>query len=151
LNDLQTLHGHFRVTFPALLIDSGRNDQSEPPFPAALLLGCAQRVAAVPARVKASGILKIVGPLTINNFFPLQDLGRKDASKVLILDMEETPFLDSAALGSIIGIHVSSEKAGRKYALVNMKERLRTLFSMTGVNELLVVYPTIAEAEAALG
>ncbi len=63
----------------------------------------------VPNSREGVRILKIVGPLTINNFFPLQDLSRKDASKVLILDMEETPVLDAAALGSIIGTMTAQE------------------------------------------
>ena len=95
-------------------------------------------------------ILKVIGPLTLNNFFPFQEMSRRNAPKLLIIDLSETPCLDSAALGSIIGIHVSTEKSGRKYALVNVPERLRTLFTMTGVNDLLVTYPTAAEAEAAL-
>ncbi|MBV8828181.1 MAG: STAS domain-containing protein [Acidobacteriaceae bacterium] len=95
-------------------------------------------------------ILKVAGPLTINNFFTFQDRCRKDPPKILIIDLSGTPFIDSAALGSIIGVHVSSEKAGRKYALVGVPERLRSLFAMTGVNDLLITYPTIADAEAAL-
>ncbi len=103
-----------------------------------------------PGSVEGVRVIKVTGPLMINNFFAFQELSRKSHPKLLIIDLAGTPFMDSAALGSIIGIHVSCEKAGRKYAIVNVPDRVHSLFSMTGVKDLLVTYPTIADAEAAL-
>jgi anti-anti-sigma factor len=95
-------------------------------------------------------IVKVGGALTINNFFDFQDVARKSGSGKLIVDLAEVPYIDSAALGCLIGIHVSREKNGRKYALVNVNDRLRSLFTMSGVNGFLVTYPSLGEAEAAL-
>jgi len=95
-------------------------------------------------------ILRVNGALTIRNFFEFQDLGRKDTSRILIVDLGGVPYMDSAALGSLLGIHVSCEKNGRKYALINVGERLRKMFEISGVQSVLVMYPTQAEAEAAL-
>ena len=95
-------------------------------------------------------ILKVSGPLTIRNFFEFQDLSRKDTSPLLIVDLGGVPYMDSAALGSLLGVHVSCEKSGRKYALINVCDRLRKLFEVCGVTEVLVTYPSLAEAEAAL-
>ncbi len=95
-------------------------------------------------------ILKVIGPLTIYNFFEFQDMTRKDSSPVLIIDLGNVPFMDSAALGSLLGVHVSCEKHNRKYAVVNLPDRLRTMFAMAGVKDYLVNYPTVADAEAAL-
>jgi len=95
-------------------------------------------------------ILKVNGPLTIYNFFAFQDFTRKDTSPVLIIDLGEVPYMDSAALGCLLGVHVSSEKNHRKYGVVNLPERLQTMFSMAGVSEYLVTFPTVADAEAAL-
>ena len=95
-------------------------------------------------------ILKVIGPLTIYNFFEFQDLTRKDTSPILIIDLGEVPFMDSAALGSLLGVHVSCEKHKRKYAVVNLPDRLKTMFAMAGVKDYLITYPTSADAEAAL-
>lgn len=90
------------------------------------------------------------GALTINNFFDFQDVARTSGSGLLIVDLAEVPYIDSAALGCLIGIHVSREKNGRKYALVNVNWRLRSLFTMSGVNGFLVTYASVGDAEAAL-
>ncbi|MDQ2710616.1 MAG: STAS domain-containing protein [Acidobacteriota bacterium] len=95
-------------------------------------------------------VLKVVGPLTIRNFFEFQDLTRKDASPVLIVDLAAVPYMDSAALGSILGLHVSCGKHNRKYALINASDRLLTMFTVCGVRDVLVTFPNLAEAEAAL-
>ncbi|HLH01827.1 MAG TPA: STAS domain-containing protein [Bryobacteraceae bacterium] len=95
-------------------------------------------------------VLKVIGPLTIRNFFGFQDATRSNKERVLIVDLAEVPFMDSAALGSALGLHVSCEKNGRKYALVNVSPRLQTLFTVCGVQDVLVTFPTVQEAEAAL-
>ena len=93
-------------------------------------------------------IIKVHGPLTIHNFFEFQGLTREvPASRSLIVDFEHVPYIDSAALGSLVGIHVSCDRTGRKYALVNVNERIKSLFAMTGVDRFLVTLGTVADAE----
>jgi anti-anti-sigma factor len=95
-------------------------------------------------------IIKLSGPLTIHNFFEFQDLARQKLPEVLIVDLTSVAYIDSAALGCLIGIHLSREKSGQKYALVGVSERAASLFEMCGVNQLFVRYSTAAEAETAL-
>jgi anti-anti-sigma regulatory factor len=54
-------------------------------------------------------------------------------------------------LGSLIGVHVSRENAKKNYAIVGANERLQNLFNLTKVSQFLITFPTVAEAEAALG
>ena len=95
-------------------------------------------------------IIKLTGPLTIYNFFEFQDISRKDTHGILIVDLTSVPYLDSAALGCLIGIHLSCEKNGRKYALVGVNDRAQSLFAMCGVDRFFVSYPTTSAAESAL-
>jgi anti-anti-sigma factor len=95
-------------------------------------------------------IIKLSGPLTIHNFFEFQDLSRQKLPGVLIVDLASVAYIDSAALGCLIGIHLSREKSGEKYALVGVNERAQSLFKMCGVDKLFVIYSTTADAEAAL-
>jgi anti-anti-sigma factor len=103
-----------------------------------------------PGSKEGVNVLKVIGPLTIYNFFDFQDFTRKDKSPILIIDLGEVPYMDSAALGCLLGVHVSCEKNQRKYAVVNLPERLQTMFSMAGVSEYLTTYPSVADAESAL-
>jgi len=50
----------------------------------------------------------------------------------------------------VIRLHVSYEQKKRKYALVGVCDRLKTLFRVTHVDSVLITYPTIDEALAAL-
>ena len=95
-------------------------------------------------------VLKVSGPLTIRNFFEFQATTRKETSPVLIIDLADVPYMDSAALGSLLGVHVSCGKSDRKYALINVNDRLMTMLTVCGVRDVLVTFPNLAEAESAL-
>jgi anti-anti-sigma factor len=95
-------------------------------------------------------ILKIHGPLVISNFFEFQHTARADKSSLLIIDLEDVPYMDSAALGSLLGVHVSCGRKQTKYALINVPPRLDTMFNISGVRDTLVMFPSLAAAEAAL-
>jgi anti-anti-sigma factor len=95
-------------------------------------------------------ILKLDGPLVISNFFEFQRIAREDRSPLLIIDLAGVPYMDSAALGSLLGIHVSCGRKQTKYALINVAQRLETMFEISGVRDTLVMFATLDAAEAAL-
>lgn len=96
-------------------------------------------------------IIKLTGPMTIHNFFEFQELTRqKPYPNVTLVDVQGVPYLDSAALGSFVGLHVSCDGTGRKYALVGANDRVKNLFEMTHVHSFLVLYDSLAEAKAQL-
>ena len=108
------------------------------------------RVETLPGGKNGVSVLKVSGPLTIRNFFDFQDATRKVTARVLVIDLAEVPYMDSAALGSLLGVHVSCGKHNRKYGLINVPERLLTMFTVCGVRDVLVTFPNLAEAERAL-
>ncbi len=77
----------------------------------------------------ASGatILRIHGPLLLGNFFPVQTMVRADGADLLILDLSDMPYIDSAGIGCLVGAHISREGSGRKLVLVGVNERLDNL------------------------
>ncbi len=95
-------------------------------------------------------ILKVIGPFTINDLFEFQNLVREDRSPITIIDLSAVPYMDSAALGSLLGFHVSCQREGRKYGLCGVADRLKTLLRVAGVEGMLNVYPTAGDAEKAL-
>jgi len=58
--------------------------------------------------------------------------------------------MDSAGLGSLMGIFASCQRTGQKFAVASIPERVQVLFGMTGVAELLPSFNSLDEAEAAV-
>jgi anti-anti-sigma regulatory factor len=61
-------------------------------------------------------ILKLSGPLTLSTMFGFQDEFRSRKPPVMIVDLSETPYMDSAGLGLLMNYYVSAEGSGAKAA-----------------------------------
>lgn len=94
-------------------------------------------------------ILTLSGPFTLSTVFDFQDAMRSNHPPITIVDLSDVPYMDSAALGSLMGLHVSCHQHGRRYALVGASNRLQTVFRVSGVDSILVVHGSLAAAEAA--
>ena len=104
----------------------------------------------LPSTQDGVGILQLTGPFTLTEVFDFQSVIRESTSPVTIVDLTGVPYMDSAALGSLLGFHVSCQRESRRYALVGVSERLQTMIRVAGVDGLLTIYPSVAEAASAL-
>jgi len=95
-------------------------------------------------------LLRLLGPFTLGTMFDFQSIVREGEAAVTIVDLSAVPYMDSAALGSLLGFHVSCQREGHRYALTGVSNRIRTLFQVAGVDGFLVRYDTVEEAEAHL-
>jgi anti-anti-sigma factor len=95
-------------------------------------------------------ILQLVGPLTISTMFGFQNEFRAATPNVMIVDLSESPYMDSAGLGLIMNYYVSAMDHGRKLLLAGVNERVKALFEMTKVQSVLTSFPTVEAAEASL-
>ena len=95
-----------------------------------------------------STLIRLHGPLLLGNFFPLQTMVRADASKLLILDVADMPYIDSAGIGCLVGAHVSREGSGRKLVIVGANDRLLTSLKVTKVDGLFSFAPSVEQARA---
>ncbi|HUJ31912.1 MAG TPA: STAS domain-containing protein [Candidatus Acidoferrum sp.] len=100
--------------------------------------------------VHSSGatVLRLHGPLLLGNFFPLQSTVRSDSSSLLIIDLSDMPYIDSAGIGCLVGAHVSRENSGRRLILVGANERLVTSLQVTKVDQLFTLMSTLEQALA---
>jgi len=96
---------------------------------------------------EGQSVLKLNGPFTVSTVSAFQDTVRKDPPPAIIIDLADVAYMDSAALGALLALHVSCRKDGRKYALIGVPERIRTLFRVAGVNSVLTTCGSLAEAE----
>ncbi len=105
----------------------------------------------VPSVRPDTKIIKLVGPVTMHNFAHFQELTDKAVlPPILLVDLSEVPYIDSAALGSLVALHVACDGTDRKYALVGANNRLKNLFDLAYVRTFLIIYDSLAEAEAHL-
>lgn len=93
-------------------------------------------------------ILRLRGPLLLGNFFDFQSMVRSDAASLLIIDMADVPYIDSAGIGCLVGAHVSREHSGRKLIVAGANQRLITALKVTKVDQLFTFASDIERAQA---
>jgi len=103
-----------------------------------------------PGRIDGTTVLKLVGPLTISTMFGFQNEFRATTPKVMIVDLGETTYMDSAGLGLLMNYYVSAADHGRKLLLAGTNERITALLEMTKVSTVLTSFPNVETAEASL-
>jgi anti-sigma B factor antagonist len=96
---------------------------------------------------KGARLLTLEGPLTLQNIFDFQNVVRKDHTD-LIIDLAGVPYMDSAGLGALLGAFASSQRTNHEFALVNVSDRLRTMFQVAHVDTLLPLFSSVEAAEA---
>jgi anti-anti-sigma factor len=118
-------------------------DQLTPPKPEGLKIETSEGAHGV-------RIIKLSGPFTLQTLSEFQQMSRQDAAKPVVLDLTGVSYLDSAALGSILGMFASCQKTKRGFALTGLTERVRSLFKMTHVDGLLPCFDSLEAAESAV-
>lgn len=103
----------------------------------------------IPGSREGIRILRLTGPLTLSNLFGFQSKLRGDNSRALILDLTQVPLADSAAIGALVGAHVTRQKDGRSLGLVGVNQRILNALEVTRVQSLFRFFGTVAEAERA--
>jgi anti-anti-sigma factor len=104
----------------------------------------------IDGRSEGTKILKLDGPLTLSTMFALQDELRALKPQRMIVDLSDTPYMDSAGLGLIMNSYVSAESHGGSVVLAGTNERVASLIVMTKVDMVLKSFATVDEAEAGL-
>jgi anti-sigma B factor antagonist len=94
-------------------------------------------------------VMKLAGPLVLKNIFDFQPAVREETAPLLVLEMAEVPYVDSAGIGALVNVHVSCQRAGRRLALVGVNKRSRDVLGITQVEKLFRFFDTVAQAEAA--
>ena len=102
----------------------------------------------LPAGTDTASVLKISGPMLLSNLFDFQPAVRAEVAPLIVLDLTDVPYMDSAALGSLVHAEVSSTHRGRRLVLAGVNERVATLLRVTNVDRAFTIYPTVAQALA---
>ncbi len=82
---------------------------------------------------------------TVAGFIPKL---RQETAKHLVLDMSGVSFLDSAGVGALVSLFVSRRNQGKSFALAALPPQATAVITVAGLQKLLPVSKTVAEASA---
>src|SRR5260370_3363041 len=92
-------------------------------------------------------ILRLDGPLTLRALVEFQSIVREGEDPITIVNLTKVPFMDSAGLGALMGVHTACQKLGRKYAIVGASDRVRNLFGVAGLPKSLRTFRPLQGAQ----
>src|SRR6185312_4950071 len=95
-------------------------------------------------------VLRLTGPLLINNLFDFQGKVRADQSRELILDFTGVPYIDSAGIGALVGAYVNHSKDKRSLVLIGVTERVLNSLKVTKVEQFFSLYKTLEDVGQAV-
>jgi anti-anti-sigma factor len=72
----------------------------------------------------------------------------EQGSKRFVLDASTLDYVDSAAIGTLVSCLTNVKKAGGDLRMAGATPRVLRLLGMTGVDRLMPIYGTVAEASA---
>lgn len=102
-----------------------------------------------PTTHDSTQVFPIRGRLDINNqeVFAIQASYMLDQSPYLIINMAETTFLDSSALGALVALANRARAAGGALWLVAIPPQIKNLLRLVRLDSFFEVYPNAEEAE----
>src|SRR5688572_21446758 len=74
----------------------------------------------------------------------------KKKSRILVIDFGGVRYVDSSGLATLIEYVRLAQPFGGKFGLIQVSDRVRTIFDLVRLTEFFPIYPTLAEARAAL-
>ena len=92
-------------------------------------------------------ILRLKGPVVINNLFDFQATVRADKSRSLIIDLTDVPYIDSAGIGALVGAYVIHQKEGRSLSLVGVSQRIHSALQVTRVEQFFRFFDNLQQAQ----
>jgi anti-sigma B factor antagonist len=78
-------------------------------------------------------IVRCIGRITVEHTDVLKSRvrGLIPTTKGIILDLKEVSRLDSAGIGTLVGLYVSAKKANCEFLLINYNKTVRDLLGLT--------------------
>ena len=74
----------------------------------------------------------------------------KKKCPALLLDFTGVAYVDSSGLATLVEYVRLAQPYGGKFGLIHVNDRVRTIFDLVRLTEFLPIYPSPAEARAAL-
>jgi len=98
----------------------------------------------------ATIIVSVQGPLVLDHLVEIQDICMSRVEPVMIFDLSQLSYLDSAAIGFLVHAYVTRVKTGKTLALAGVQGNAKKILDIAHVTPLFGVYSCPEDAEAAL-
>ena len=72
-----------------------------------------------------------------------------DGARKFVFDLAQLDYADSAGIGTLVSCLSQIKKSGGEMRIAGANQRVGRLFQLTGVDHLMSMYSTVAEAAAA--
>ncbi|MDR1773565.1 MAG: anti-sigma F factor antagonist [Clostridioides sp.] len=76
----------------------------------------------------------------------LDSIINKNQIKVIVFDFEKINFMDSSGIGVIIGRYKKIASDGGRVSVINVNERVRKIFDLSGLNKIINICKTYEES-----
>ena len=98
-------------------------------------------------------VVRITAPHVLNRFVLMRDLPRRFYlhAQDCVVDLSQTRSIDSTALGWLGRLHRNQHDAGRKLILLAPRKSVRRSFQLTGLDQILTIADSEADAAQLLG
>jgi anti-sigma B factor antagonist len=94
-------------------------------------------------------VLAVSGELDLATISTLKDVVGAEfvtGGRRVVLDLSELSFCDSTGLGSFVALYRQAEAVGSTLALAAPRKRVADLLQISGINQVVTVYETVASA-----
>ena len=92
-------------------------------------------------RTENETIVHCNGRIVADTVSSLRDVVKPLLTKnhTVVLNLTDTNYMDSSGLGAIVWLYVSSKAAGSELRLIHLNRRLKELFSITRLGEVMAL------------
>lgn len=92
-------------------------------------------------------VVRLAGPLVLQNIFELQKELAKESASVTIFDLTAVPYMDSAGMGVIMNHYVSAMRRGHKVVVAGASPRVFEIFKITRCDTVIPMATSVEDAE----
>ena len=96
-------------------------------------------------------ILRVAGRVSLETAPEFLKVLRAEQSSVVILDLGQLSYIDSAGVGALIQMHVAYQKNGQLLALAAIGSRVDAVLEVARVKRIFRTFPNLEAAEESLG
>jgi anti-anti-sigma factor len=87
----------------------------------------------------------------LSSFFSEVQQRVEGGARMVVIDLQDVGYLDSASIGCLMDIHRLLQEKGGALRLSGLQQRVETMISMTGVHKIVPLHRDEEEALAAFG
>jgi anti-sigma B factor antagonist len=98
-------------------------------------------------------VLRLSGEVDLASSPDLRALLQSKAKarcRALVIDMAGLTYIESSGLATLVEYYRDAHAFGGRFALAGMSDRVRTIFDLTRLGEVIEAFPTLADAQATL-